>query len=54
MICAYTGESISDTDGEIDHIIPRSSTKKGLGTIFNTEANLIYVSRTGNQNKKTS
>ena len=52
MICAYTGESISDTDGEIDHIIPRSSTKKGLGTIFNTEANLIYVSRTGNQNKK--
>lgn len=52
MICAYTGESLSDTDGEIDHIIPRSRTKKGLGTIFNTEANLIYVSRTGNQNKK--
>ena len=45
-ICPYTGEKIGD-DGEIDHIIPRSSK---WGTL-NDEANLIYVSRQGNQDK---
>ena len=44
--CPYTGEKIGD-DGEIDHIIPRSSK---WGTL-NDEANLIYVSRQGNQDK---
>lgn len=51
-ICPYTGATLGDSDGEIDHIIPRASTKKQLGTIFNNEANLIYVSQVGNQKKK--
>lgn len=51
-ICAYTGkDALTDVNAEIDHIIPRSKTKKNYGTIFNSEANLIYVSRKGNQNK---
>lgn len=45
-ICAYTGDSLAD-NGEIDHIIPRSS---GYGTL-NDEANLIYVSERGNKLK---
>ena len=51
-VCPYTGERISETNGEIDHIIPRSFTKSSMGTIFNSEANLIFCSKTGNQNKK--
>lgn len=42
-VCPYTGERISETNGEIDHIIPRSFTKSSMGTIFNSEANLIFV-----------
>ncbi len=45
-ICAYTGDSLAD-NGEIDHIIPRSSR---YGTL-NDEANLIYVSERGNKLK---
>ncbi len=50
-ICAYTGESIPDGYGEIDHIVPRSYSRDYFGTVFNTEMNLIYVSRNGNQAK---
>ena len=52
-ICAYTGASLDDSSlCEIDHIIPRSQTKASMGTILNSEANLIYVTQKGNQNKK--
>lgn len=51
-ICAYTGVSLDSIPCEIDHIIPRSFTKASMGTIFNSEANLIYVSQNGNQLKK--
>lgn len=50
-VCPYTGERISETNGEIDHIIPRSFTKSSMGTIFNSEANLIFCRLTGNRNK---
>ena len=46
-ICPYTGELLGDNGGEIDHIIPRTSS---YGTL-NDEANLIYVSKKGNQAK---
>lgn len=49
-ICPYTGKVIG-LKGEIDHIIPRSASKKRAGTIFNAEANLIYTSQEGNQRK---
>lgn len=43
-LCPYTGEPISElSNGEIDHIIPRSFTKASMGTIFNSEANLIFA-----------
>lgn len=45
--CAYTGVELIDEEGELDHIIPRSSKDGEL----NDEANLIYVSRKGNQIK---
>ncbi|MDO5538368.1 MAG: hypothetical protein Q4F72_12675, partial [Desulfovibrionaceae bacterium] len=48
-LCAYTGAQLGE-DGEYDHIIPRSQTS-GMGTVFNSEANLIYVSQKGNQLK---
>lgn len=52
-MCPYTGEPISElSNGEIDHIIPRSFTKASMGTIFNSEANLIFCSKKGNQTKK--
>lgn len=52
-LCPYTGEPISElSNGEIDHIIPRSFTKASMGTIFNSEANLIFCSKDGNQTKK--
>lgn len=53
-ICPYTGSILLPTDqsGEIDHIIPRALSGKNQGMIFNSEANLIFVSRKGNQNKK--
>ena len=47
-ICPYTGKSISEAEGEIDHIIPRSSER---GTL-NDEANLIWASKEGNKNAK--
>jgi len=48
-ICPYTGKAISDEsgEGEIDHIIPRTSE---YGTL-NDEANLIWASKLGNQHK---
>ena len=48
-ICPYTGETLND-NGEIDHIIPRSS----QWGILNDEANLIYASNNGNQTKGNS
>ncbi|MBC6415658.1 MAG: type II-B CRISPR-associated RNA-guided endonuclease Cas9/Csx12 [Bdellovibrionales bacterium] len=47
LLCPYTGKTLSNNEGEIDHIIPRSSQ---YGTL-NDEANLIYASREGNTNK---
>lgn len=49
-LCAYTGEPLTDVV-EYDHIIPRAFTTAAMGTIFNSEANLICVSRRGNQLK---
>lgn len=53
-VCPYTGKPLSENDstGEVDHIIPRSATTKQMGMIFNSEPNLIFVSREGNQRKK--
>jgi CRISPR system subtype II-B RNA-guided endonuclease Cas9/Csx12 len=51
-ICPYTGVHLENNICEIDHIIPRSLTKAQMGAIFNSEANLIYVSQDGNQIKK--
>nr|AME16466.1 CRISPR-associated protein Cas9 [uncultured bacterium] len=51
-ICPYSKETISiGENGEIDHIISRTFSKKNYGTIFNHEANLIYASVKGNQQK---
>ncbi|CAM3683223.1 type II-B CRISPR-associated RNA-guided endonuclease Cas9/Csx12 [Parendozoicomonas haliclonae] len=50
-MCAYTGEDLGRY-GEFDHIIPRSYTQKRTGAIFNSEANLIFVSSRGNQQKR--
>ena len=47
-ICPYTGDNLSDTQGDIDHIIPRSG---GYG-VLNDEANLIWVSKKGNREIK--
>ena len=49
-ICPYTGHLLGNY-GEYDHIIPRSYTQKRMGTVFNSEANLLFVSSTGNQEK---
>lgn len=49
-VCAYTGNAIS-CYGEYDHIVPRSYTQKYKQGVFNHEANLIFVSATGNQQK---
>lgn len=49
-ICAYTGKSLGK-DGQLDHIVPQSETKKWQGTAYNSEANLIYVSTRGNTDK---
>lgn len=50
-ICAYTGMTLSDDLCENDHIVSRSQTKESYGTIYNSEFNLIRVSRKGNQQK---
>ncbi|MBQ3775044.1 MAG: type II-B CRISPR-associated RNA-guided endonuclease Cas9/Csx12 [Ruminobacter sp.] len=50
-ICAYTGMALSDDLSENDHIVSRSETKESYGTIYNSEFNLIRVSRRGNQLK---
>ncbi len=47
--CPYTDEKISN--GEIDHIIPQSQSKRNQDVVFNSEANLIYCSGTGNHQK---
>jgi 5-methylcytosine-specific restriction endonuclease McrA len=51
-LCPYTGDVI--TIGEIDHIIPQSQSKRYNDVVFNSEANLIYCSGTGNHNKGDS
>jgi hypothetical protein len=51
-LCPYTGDVI--TIGEIDHIIPQSQSKRHNDVVFNSEANLIYCSGTGNHNKGDS
>lgn len=48
-ICPYTGKMIGK--GEIDHIIPRSQSRNRGNVVYNSEANLIYCSGTGNQQK---
>lgn len=50
-LCPYKGTAL-DKDAELDHIVPRSYSRDASGTIFNSEANLIYASRRGNQEKK--
>lgn len=52
-LCPYTGKFIGDK-GEIDHIIPRSLSINYMGSILNSEANLIYCSQEGNQIKRNS
>lgn len=49
-LCPYTGEVIGQR-GEIDHIVPRSHSLEHNSTVFNSEANLIWASRRGNQDK---
>lgn len=49
-ICPYTGQNIG-TQGEVDHIIPRSASRKSNNTVFNSEANLIFCSGKGNHEK---
>jgi len=44
-ICPYTGESITPNNGEYDHILPQSK------ELFNSKANLIYCSSSGNRKK---
>ena len=51
-ICAYTGQPLLDSRGELDHILPRSFSFSEHGTVFNSEANLIWVSAQGNRAKK--
>ncbi len=50
-ICPYSGKEIG-TQSEIDHILPRSMTRKKYGTIFNSEGNLIHTHIDGNQAKQ--
>ncbi len=49
-ICPYTGKPLGK-DGQLDHIVPQSETRKWQGTAYNSEANLIYVSTRGNTDK---
>ena len=49
-ICPYLGVAIG-SNGERDHILPQSSSLSQSGTVYNSEANLIYCSRDGNQRK---
>ena len=49
-ICAYTGIGLNNSNGEIDHIFSRSSSK-ATQEVYNHEANLIYVSKDGNKSK---
>ena len=49
-VCPYCGGPLGE-GGEIDHIIPRSLTKKISGTVFNHEANLIYCHGNCNASK---
>lgn len=48
--CPYTGGNLTDR-GQIDHIIPRSLSRNWGGTVYNTEANLVYCSIKGNTDK---
>ena len=48
-ICPYTGETIGV--GEIDHIIPQAKSRQHGDVVYNSEANLLYCSGRGNQEK---
>lgn len=48
--CPYTGEIIEN--GDIDHILPRSWTRRMYNAVFNDELNLIYASVRGNREVK--
>lgn len=50
-ICPYTGKKLTDSNGETDHILPRSLSRKTEGAVFNSEMNLIYCSIEGNRSK---
>lgn len=47
-VCPYTGATLTENSGDIDHIIPRS----GRYGVLNDEANLIFASATGNRTVK--
>ena len=47
-ICPYSGENITETNGEYDHILPQSK------ELFNSKANLIYCSSEGNRKKSNN
>ncbi len=49
--CPYEGTEIGD-HSEIDHIIPRAVSREYQGSVFNSEANLIYSSTKGNLRKR--
>ncbi len=49
-VCPYTGDPLENS-GEIDHILPRAFSQGRHGTVFNSEANLIWVSIKGNRDK---
>jgi CRISPR system subtype II-B RNA-guided endonuclease Cas9/Csx12 len=49
-ICPYTGNALGN-EGEIDHILPKSTSLKIFQMVLNNEANLIYVSKAGNMRK---
>lgn len=51
--CPYDGAELNSV-GEIDHILPRSLFRGSKGIIFNSEANLIYVTPSANQQKKNT
>lgn len=53
-ICPYTGYKIAEANAEIDHIIARSESRKLYGVILNHPANLIKVSKKGNQDRITT
>ena len=50
-LCPYTGLPL-DGSGQFDHIVSKRYCRHGHGHVLNSEANLIFVSAAGNQQKK--